>query len=166
MKLSLEDKITICEERRRGVATAVLSKKYEVRESVIKYLIRLVDKHGYSVLRGTRNEVHSKEYKERVINRVLLGGKSILSVAIDEGLLSQGMLSNWISNYKKNGYNVIEKKRGRSSMTKKPVNKPKKPLSEVEQLKQENLYLRAELEYLKKLEAVVDSRKKQERKRK
>ena len=28
----------------------VLSKKYDVRDNVIKYLVRVIDKHGYEVL--------------------------------------------------------------------------------------------------------------------
>ena len=41
-------------------------------------------------------------------------------MAIDEGLLSQGMLQNWIKKYNDMGYNIVERKRGRSpTMNKK-----------------------------------------------
>lgn len=87
----------------------------------------------------------------------LLNNESLLSVAIDEGLSSPGMLANWIKNYKEMGYNIVERKRGRSpTMSKKPKITDKK----------ENLYLKAELEYLKKLRAVVQARKNQQQKKK
>lgn len=89
-------------------------------------------------------------------------------MAIDEGLLSQGMLQNWIKKYNDMGYNIVERKRGRSpTMNKK--DKPKKSETieeENERLKKENLYLKAELEYSKKLRAVVQARKNQQQKKK
>ncbi|MCI8446408.1 MAG: transposase, partial [Bacilli bacterium] len=155
-KLSYEDKINIYDERKQGNNVVNISKKYDVRKDVIKYLIRLIDKHGYDILRTNKNRNFSKEEKERIINRVLINNESACSVAIDEGLLSQGMLQNWIKKYNDMGYNIVERKRGRSpTMNKK--DKPKKSETieeENERLKKENLYLKAELEYSKKLRAV------------
>ncbi len=167
-KLSYEDKINIYDERKQGNNVVNISKKYDVRKDVIKYLIRLIDKHGYDILRTNKNRNFSKEEKERIINRVLINNESACSVAIDEGLLSQGMLQNWIKKYNDMGYNIVERKRGRSpTMNKK--DKPKKSETieeENERLKKENLYLKAELEYSKKLRAVVQARKNQQQKKK
>ena len=98
----------------------------------------------------------------------LLNNESLLSVAIDEGLSSPGMLANWIKNYKEMGYNIVERKRGRSlTMSKKPkITDKKETIEENERLKKENLYLKAELEYSKKLRAVVQARKNQQQKKK
>ena len=107
--------------------------------------------------------------KEQIINRVLLDGETVLSVSIDEGLLSNGILFNWIREYKNMGYNIVERKRGRSpTIMKKPKisNKTETIQEEVERLKKENLYLKAELEYSKKLRAVVQARKNQQQKKK
>ena len=79
------------------------------------------------------------------------------------------MLHNWIKKYKENGYNIVERKRGRSpTIMKKPKisNKTETIEEEVERLKKENLYLKAELEYSKKLRAVVQARKNQQQKKK
>ena len=65
------------------------------------------------------------------------------------------------------GYNIVERKRGRSTMSKKPT-KPKENETleeENKRLKEENLYLKAELEYSKKLRAVVQARKNQQQKK-
>ena len=89
-------------------------------------------------------------------------------MAIDEKLSSLGMLINWIKQYKENCYNIVERKRGRSTMIKKPkqINKKETIEEENERLKKENLYLKAELEYSKKLKAVVQARKNQQQKKK
>ena len=88
-------------------------------------------------------------------------------VSIDEGLISDGMLQTWIKNYKENGYNIVERKRGRSTMPKiikKKENETDK--EKIKRLEEENLYLKVELEYSKKLRAVVQARKNQQQKKK
>ena len=98
-----------------------------------------------------------------------MNGESAWSVAIDIGLLNYGMIQNWISKYKENGYNIVEQKRGRSPTMSKKELEPKKNETieeENERLKKENLYLKAELEYSKKLRAVVQARKNQQQKKK
>ena len=166
-KLSYEDKINIYQERKNGNTISNISKKYNIREDVIKYLVRLIAKHGYDVLRTSKNRKFTSYEKEKIINRVLLNNESARSVAIDEGLLSQGMLQNWIKKYKEMGYNIVERKRGRSTMpkvTKKKENETDK--EKIKRLEEENLYLKAELEYSKKLRAVVQARKNQQQKKK
>lgn len=168
-KLSYDDKINIYQERKNGNTISNISKKYNVVKNVVKYLVRLIDKHGYDILRKNKNRVFTSHEKERIINRVLLKNESVWSVAIDEGLLSQGMLQNWIKSYKDMGYNIVERKHERSSTMSKKENKPKinETLEEEnERLKNENLYLKAELEYTKKLRAVVQARKNQQQKKK
>ena len=66
------------------------------------------------------------------------------------------------------GYNIVERKRGRSTMSKKTANPKKNETIEekVKRLEEENLYLKAELDYSKKLRAVVQARKNQQQKKK
>ena len=167
-KLSYEDKINIYKERKDGKTINVLIQKYGVRKEVIQYLTRLIDKHGYDILRTNQNRKFTVYEKERIINRVLMNNEPACSVAIDEGLLSQGMLQNWIKNYKEMGYNIVERKRRRSpTMFKVPNKKDNETDKEkIKRLEEENLYLKAELEYSKKLRAVVQARKNQQQKKK
>ena len=166
-KLTYDDKINIYQERKQGNTINNISKKYGVKKSVIKYLIRLIDKHGYGILRTSKNRSFTSCEKEQIINRVLINNEPASFVSVDEGLLSNGILFNWIRQYKENCYNIVERKRGRSAMskiTKKRENETDK--EKIKRLEEENLYLKAELEYSKKLRAVVQARKNQQQKKK
>lgn len=166
-KLSYKDKEKIYKLRKEGKQISYLSRKYKVRSDNIAYLIRLIDKHGLEIIKKNSNNYYSPYQKEEIINRILIGGESITSVAIDVGLSSDGILHNWIKKYKENGYNIVERKRGRPTMPK--VTKEKKYETKDEKIKrleEENLYLKAELEYSKKLRAVVQARKNQQQKKK
>jgi len=167
-KLSYEDKIEIYNKKRDGVCVSNLVSEYKVRKSVINYLTRLIDKHGLEILRTTKNKNYAIYEKEQIINRVLINNESVWSVALDEGLLSCGMLQSWIKNYKENGYNIVERKRGRSpTMIEKPKKNKTETIEEtIKRLENENEYLKAELEYSKKLRAVVQQRKNQQQKKK
>ncbi len=168
-KLTYEDKINLYNDRKSGMSVQSLSIKYNVRKCLIDYMVSLMDKHGLDILRTGKNKIHTKYEKQEAIDRVLVNGEAAWMVAIDMGLLSYGMLQNWIKKYKDMGYNIVERKRGRSpTMSKKPekTNKVETIEEENERLKKENLYLKAELEYSKKLRAVVQARKNQQQKKK
>ena len=166
-KLTYEDKINLYTDKKKGMSIGSLSNKYKVRKSVINYLTALIDKHGIDILRTSKNRIHTKYEKQEAINRVLINGEAKWAVALDIGLLGKGMLDNWIKNYKENCYNIVERKRGRPTMPK--VTKKKEIETDKEKIKrleEENLYLKAELEYSKKLRAVVQARKNQQQKKK
>ena len=166
-KLTYEDKINLYNDKKKGMSIGSLSNKYKVRKCVINYLTALIDKHGVDILRTNKNRTHTKSEKQEAIDRVLINGEAKWAVALDIGLLSKGMLDNWIKNYKENCYNIVERKRGRSTMpkvTKKKENETDK--EKIKRLEEENLYLKAELEYSKKLRAVVQARKNQQQKKK
>ena len=166
-KLTYEDKINLYTDKKKGMSIGSLSNKYKVRKCVINYLTALIDKHGVDILRTNKNRTHTKSEKQEAIDRVLINGEAKWAVALDIGLLSKGMLDNWIKNYKENCYNIVERKRGRSTMpkiTKKKENETKD--EKIKRLEEENLYLKAELEYSKKLRAVVQARKNQQQKKK
>ena len=164
-KLSYEDKINLYNDRKKGMSFRNLSIKYNVRKCLINYMVSLIDKHGLDILRTDKNKIHTKYEKQKAIDRVLINGEAKWAVALDIGLLSKGMLDNWIKNYKDMGYNIVERKRGRPTM--KKISKENETDKEkIKRLEEENLYLKAELEYSKKLRAVVQARKNQQQKKK
>jgi len=114
MKYSFELKKRIYVKHCEGYGSDYLSKKYGMDASKIRYMCRLIDKHGLDAIRHKFTK-HSPEYKLAAINRVLEDGESIKSVAVDIGLTTDGILHHWIKSYIENGNNVVTKKKGRHS---------------------------------------------------
>ena len=167
-KLTRENKIEIYERRKNGETISSLAKAFDVHKSNIEYLIALIKKHGFDILRKDKNRLYSKDFKLQIINRILVNHESINSVAIDIGFPAPSILHNWLSKFKENEYNVVEKKKGRKPKSMTKPKKNDKVLSEKEKIKlleDEIIYLKAENEYLKKLRALVQERELTEKKK-
>lgn len=116
-KLTKEQKINIYKKRKAGATINALANEYSLRKESIKYLLRLIDQHGYDILHEGYCRRYSKEEKEKAILEVLEQNKSIGETAIKYGLSSKTALTNWIKSYIQNDYHVVEKKRGRPAHT-------------------------------------------------
>ena len=51
IKLTYEDKIEIYQLRKQGESLKNLSKKYDIADSNIKYLVRLIDQYGIEIVK-------------------------------------------------------------------------------------------------------------------
>lgn len=112
-KLNSERKIALYEQWRKGASLRALSRQYGVCKESVKYLVKLIDLHGYGILRNGRCCKYAPSLKEQMIQEVLKGGHSITETALKYGLASKTTLSLWVHRYQQSGKTVIEHKRGR-----------------------------------------------------
>ena len=114
MKLTYEDKVEMYrlwkEDHYSSIRLATL---FKCDRTTVTYIVKLIDIHGISVVQKKKNREYSAEFKEEAIRRVLIQHESIKQVSLSLAIPSKGTLSLWIKSYIENGYNVIEKKRGR-----------------------------------------------------
>ena len=154
MKLTDENKIEMYRLKKEGYSNKELSKKFKINLSYVDYMIILADLHGETVLIKGKNTYYPPGLKLDIINEVLILGNSIHATSLKYALPNSSLLCNWISKFKENGYNILEKPRGRTSKMKNIKKIEKNELSKVEQLEKELEYLRAENAVLKKLREI------------
>jgi transposase len=160
-------RLQIIKENQEGKSTRYLSKKWGISKSLLG---RWIDHHRLSGVEGIqpkRYTYYTQEFKLNVIKFYNDKGLSLRDCCLQFNIPTPSTLSAWLSKYEQFGIDGLREQKGRSKTMKKdkPVSKETVPLTRVEELEKENLYLRAEIDFLKKLDALTQEKQTQQRKK-
>lgn len=181
MKFTFEQKLTAVKlHKEKG--TYKYPKGYEAKskKQVYRFYVQFweaqYDRNGEDGIRHELNSAYSPEKKLSIITPVLMGEITGRQQAIRCGVRPSSIVL-WIKRYRKDGLEGLKSCHPGRKPKNMPVISEKKEETDktvaednqedlkkkVEELEHENLLLHAELDYRKKLEALVEKRRKLER---
>lgn len=157
MRYTYEYKLKCVKEYQKGIypQTPIGVSTYGFRSRVRKWS-RACDALGTDALKHrAHNNFYSPNQKFALVSQVL-DGKSLLSVALCSGV-DEMSLSLWLKKYSELGYNgLINKNKHEEKPMKKHKNiKPESEHEELIRLREENEYLKTEIAFIKKLDALA-----------
>lgn len=166
-KRSAEFKLKLVKEKLKGNSYTGLSKKWGVP---VTQLMKWIDQYtslGVTGLLPRSHHRYTQEFKTEVVERYHKKGLSLRDCCSFYNIPSQSTVISWLRKYKRLGVSGLQGQLGRPKSMKedKPPQKKAKPLTRLEELEKENLYLRAENELLKKLEALTQKRETPQKKK-
>jgi transposase len=149
---------------KRSIRDVATQKRFE--ESNLRLWLSFYDRYGKAGLKPKGQQQYDSAFKHQVLETINREHLSLRSACVRFNIPSESVLINWRKAYELKGpAGLIPQRKGRPPKMKQPIKrKPRKsttPLTREEELLRENEYLRAENELLKKLQALVQTNKKQ-----
>jgi transposase len=148
-----------------GSVTSIAKEKGITRSSLQLWLT-FYEAYGEPGLKSKANQHYDLAFKHTVLRTIEQEGLSLREACARFNIASGSVIINWRKAYESEGKaGLIPKPKGRPPAMKQPIKRkvkaPARPLTREEELLKENEYLRAENELLKKLQALVQTKKKQ-----
>ncbi len=155
--LTLEQRWAAIEYFVRGYGPHVTASWLGVRVWTVKALFERWQVRGtLAVMSAPSSKSYSLELKHEVVHR-FLAGETAPDLAAEYEISSPQQVRDWVLKYRKHGAAGLRpQSRGRP-----PKTSDEAPTSELEQLREQNLALQAEVAYLKKLRALRAQQKHQ-----
>lgn len=167
-KRSTEFKLQLVKEKLKGNSYTGLSKKWDVPATQLRKWTDQYNSLGPAgLLPRSCHQNYSKEFKLKVVMAYHSKRLSLRDCCSFYNVPSQSTIISWLEKYERLGVGGLGGRLGRPNIMKKdkPSQKKAEPLTRVEELERENLYLKAENALLKKLEALVQKKEAQKKKR-
>lgn len=167
-KRSAEFKLQLVKEKLKGNSYTGLSKKWGVPVTqLMKWCDQYTSLGATGLLPRSSHQHYSQEFKVAVVERYHNKKLSLRDCCSFYNIPSQSTVTSWLRKYERLGVGGLQGQPGRPKSMKedKPSQKKTKPLTRLEELEKENLYLKAENELLKKLEALTQKRETPQKKK-
>ncbi|TBO42993.1 helix-turn-helix domain-containing protein [Pedobacter kyonggii] len=167
-KYTAEFRLKLVKEYLAGQSKKGLAELHGVPRTLLRRWISYYESFGNLGLVSKKTNNYPIELKVLAIECYRYKTLSLKECCIRFNIANDGTLLGWLRKYEQFGIGGLDAKpKGRKPMQedKKPLSKKEKPLTRLEELERENLYLRAENEVLKKLEALTLKKQAQKRKR-
>lgn len=152
-------KTKVVRECLRGIeGVKSVSARHELPPSMVRRWVASYREHGVAGLRR-QSGAYSASFKHAVLLKIQREGLSDTQAAVLLGIRSTGHIAKWRAQYDAGGIEALARKRRGASM---PHKYPPEPVSKdmtKEELLEEVADLRAELDYLKKLNALIEAEK-------
>jgi transposase len=158
-KFTTEERLAAVLEVEAGETLASVGKRHQMSPQVISRSLGLYRLYGETGL-SSRGRKWSTEDRLRILKYMHDNHLSCKETSIQFGISGSCTVWEWDRKYLEKGASGLEDKK---KEPKSRVRKPKPPMTRLEELEEENLNLRIENEYLKKLHALVTEREKRER---
>jgi transposase len=143
-----------------------VSKEKGITHSNLRLWLSFYNQYGIEGLKNRERRNYSASFKREVLLVMDKEHLSLRSACVRFNIPSESVIINWRKAYELNGQlGLLPQPKGRPKKMKLPIKrkarKTTKPLTREEELLIENEYLKAENELLKKLQALVQTNKKQ-----
>ncbi|SEK15810.1 transposase [Paraburkholderia tropica] len=159
--------------RAGGIGATALAREYGVARTLVKQWIAEFQLHGPAGLQRKGHTQYSAQFKLEALERMQREDLSRTRLQRILGIKDPGAIARWQRQYHEGGFPALlaRPKGRRPKMTTSPPAPPTPPDAEPdsrtrEQLLKENEYLRAEVAYLKKLDALIRAEQRQTRRAK